>query len=184
MFSADDMERFVLEAWGKRGRGIVERWRFYNDQYFGGALRPIPIVITNTLPFGRILAFCAYSGAGNDFGRRIVLNVPRDHDRLVADNGVLLHEMIHQFLQERGEDASHKEAPWRRELMRLHQALTGKTIWAGHRTSKRVRGRDGSRVSVKLQAPGPESEPSLTQLQIACWPCGHGIDLDRLGASS
>jgi hypothetical protein len=47
--------------------------------------------------------------------------------------------------------------------MRLHPLLTGGTIWAGHRTSKRVKASDGSRSTVKFQALGPEGEPSLTQ---------------------
>ena len=36
-------------------------------------LKPIPLLITHTQPFGRRLAFCSMS---NDKGRTITLNVP------------------------------------------------------------------------------------------------------------
>lgn len=93
------------------------------------ALRPVPLVLTNTLPFGKRLAFCSYNPDSS--GRTITLNVPQNHKVLLADNNTLLHEMVHQFLFERGEYASHDGAPWRREIMRLTKRITGKEIWAG-----------------------------------------------------
>ena len=65
-------------------------------------LKPIPLVITHTQPFGRRLAFCSMS---NDEGRTITLNVPTMFTDLIADSGTLLHEMVHQYLNERGEPA-------------------------------------------------------------------------------
>jgi hypothetical protein len=53
-------------------------------------LKPIPLVITHTQPFGRRLAFCSMS---KDEGRAITLNVPT----MFTD----------QYLNERGEPAGH-----------------------------------------------------------------------------
>src|SRR6266404_435299 len=110
------MRRFAGEAWGELGIAVVERWCEFNAIYFDGALRPVPLVITNTQPFGKLLAFCSYNP--DTGGRTITLNVPKQHSRLLADNGTLLHEMVHQFLFERGEYPSHDGWPWRREIMR------------------------------------------------------------------
>jgi hypothetical protein len=74
-------------------------------------------VITHTQPFGKRLAFCSYSSSTS--GRTITLNVPSQHKSLLADNNTLVHEMVHQFLFERGEDGTHSSAGWRREIMRL-----------------------------------------------------------------
>jgi hypothetical protein len=174
------MRRFATEAWGPLGTATVERWVEFNERFFGGSLRPVPLVVTHTQPFGRRVAFCSYNPGTH--GRTITVNVPKDHQDLLADNGVLLHEMIHQFLFEAGEDASHASEGWRREVMRLSQLIAGKEIWAGRSMTKRVRGADGklSKV-VRVNAPGPNGERSLGQDEIARWPHTVGIRLGRLG---
>src|SRR5262245_13188944 len=98
-FSVEDMRRLAGEAWGQLGIDIVAKWCDFNASYFDGALKPIPIVITNAQPFGKRLAFCSYNPGTS--GRTITLNVPKDHRRLLADYNTLLHEMLHQFLFER-----------------------------------------------------------------------------------
>jgi len=40
-----------------------------------------------------------------DEGRTITLNVPTMFTDLIADSGTLLHEMVHQYLNARGEPA-------------------------------------------------------------------------------
>jgi hypothetical protein len=71
------------------------------------------------------------------------LNVPTRYDCLVADNATLLHEMVHQYLFERGEPAKHDSDGWRREIMRINIMLTGEDIWAGrYKTSRRISGTD------------------------------------------
>jgi hypothetical protein len=89
------------------GRGTADMIRL--------ARHPIPIIITPTLPFGKRLADCwshIHPGRG-----LIRLNMPLTTGHgdysLIADNNTLLHEMVHQCLFERGEDASHKSAGWR-----------------------------------------------------------------------
>ena len=176
------MERFATEAWGPLGAKTVERWVEFNQIYFGGGLRPVPVVITHAQPFGKRLAFCSYAGADRADGT-ITLNVPKDHGLLLADNNTLLHEMIHQLLFERGEPAGHHSEGWRREIMRLTKLITGKEIWAGRSMTKRVKGADGklSKV-VRINEPHADGRASLRQAEIACWPHdGCGIDLGRLG---
>ena len=100
-----------------------------------------------------------------DEGRTITLNVPTMFTDLRADSGTLLQEMVHQYLNERGERAGHDSEGWRREIMRLHELVTGKKIWAGASITKRQDGR-----VVRINAPSPTGKASLTQRQIARWP--------------
>ena len=177
-FTVADMHRFAGEAWGPLGVSIVERWCEFNAAYFDGVLRPVPLVITHTQPFGNRLAFCSYSP--NTAGRTITLNVPKAHRNLLADNNSLLHEMVHQFLFERGEYAAHDGEPWRREIMHLTKQITGREIWAGR--SMTVRQDKGV---IRINAPHPETkEPSLPQDSIARWPRTIGISLGCLGEDS
>jgi hypothetical protein len=175
------MRRFAGEAWGPLGIKVVERWCEYNATYFAGALRPVPLVITNTQPFGKLLAFCSYNP--NTTGRTITLNVPKyKHTgrryELLANNDTLLHEMVHQLLFERGEYAGHDGEPWRREIMRLTKQITGREIWAGRSMTVRQNNR-----IVRINTPHPETkEASLPQAAIARWPHdGLGIALGHLG---
>lgn len=167
-FTLADMHRFALEAWGPLGASVVAKWEEFNARYFAGTLKPVPLVLTNTQPFGKRLAFCSHSETGQ--GRTITLNVPKFHNELLADNNTLLHEMIHQWLNERGEDAAHASDGWRREIMRLHREITGTEIWAGRSKTVRRKDQDGARV-VRINLPHPTTgEASLTQGQIARWP--------------
>jgi hypothetical protein len=139
----------------------------------------VPLVITNTQPFGKRLAFCSYNP--NTTGRTITLNMPGIYKSLVADNCTLLHEMVHQFLFERGEYAAHDGRPWRREIMRLTKQLTGADIWAGPSVVRRI-----DKTPTRFNAPNPETgQPSLPQAVIARWPHdGLGIRLGALGATA
>ena len=175
-FTVEDMRRFAGEAWGPIGVNIVEKWCEFNASYFDNVLRPVPLVITNAQPFGRRLAFCSY-GSSSTSGRTITLNIPKDHKTLLADNNSLLHEMVHQFLRERGEDGAHSSRGWRREIIRPTKQISGKDIWAGPSTTVR---RDGT--VVRINAPHPETgEPSLPQNIIARWPRTIGINFGHLG---
>jgi hypothetical protein len=177
-FSVEDMRRFAGEAWGPLGVNVVKQWCRFNTVYFDNTLRPVPLVITNTQPFGNRLAFCSYNP--NTTGRTITLNVPGNHKQLLADNNTLLHEMVHQFLFEHGEAAGHASAGWRREIMRLNKLITGKEIWAGQ--SKTVRQEiAGVKKVVRINIPNAAGEKSLSQIQIARWPHDGDIHLGKLG---
>lgn len=177
----EEMLRFAAWAWGELGIRVVNKWRDFNERYFDEALRPTPIIITSTLPHGKRLADCI--GAADDLsGRRLIrLNVPKHGQTLVATNGVLLHEMIHQFCFERGLDADHAAQPWRDQIMRLHTQITGSTIWAGRSRTYRHKKADGGGV-YRMNEPGPNGERSLPQADIARWPESVGIDLGPLGS--
>jgi hypothetical protein len=174
------MQRFAFEAWGELGTNAVLRWSEFNDRFFGGALRPIPLVISNTQPFGHLVGFCNDGGDRNT-GRTITLNVPHDHRRLLADNCTLLHEMIHQYLHECGEDAKHKGDGWRREIMRLNKLITGNDIWAGEYTTARVDVGEATKRVKRINKPHPNGQKSLNQMQIARWPHDRDIQLGELG---
>ena len=75
-----------------------------SERFQAPPLKPILLVITHAQPFGRRLAFCSMS---KDEGRTITLNVPTMFTDLRADSGTLLQEMVHQYLNERGEPAGH-----------------------------------------------------------------------------
>jgi hypothetical protein len=176
-FTIADMYQFAGEAWGPLGTATVDRWREFNARYFDGQLRPVPLVITNTQPFGNRIAFCSYNPTTS--GRTITLNVPKAHKWLLADNGALLHEMIHQALFERSRDPAHASEGWRNEIMRLHELITGSQIWAGRSVTKRVAGK-----VVRINKPRNDGAASLTQGAIARWPHSTGIDLGKLGVTS
>jgi hypothetical protein len=175
-FTLADMHYFAAEAWGPLGTATVNKWAEFNRRYFDGRLRPVPLVITHTQPYGRRLAFCSYSP--DNEGRTITLNVPQIYKCLLADNDSLLHEMVHQGLFECGEDAAHASAGWRREIMRLHELVTGCPLWAGRSKVKRIDGK-----VVRINEAAADGTLSLTQGEIARWPRSVGIDLGQLGAT-
>jgi hypothetical protein len=87
--------------------------------------------------------------------------------------------MTHQYLLERGESPKHEDAPWCREIMRLHRAISGKVIWAAPETvAKRVV--NGKRKSVRVQPACPQGAPSLSRDAIGRWPHSVGLDLGPL----
>lgn len=180
-----EMQKFATEAWGPLGSNAVARWKEFNDRFFDGKLKPVPLVITRAQPYGARLAYCSYGLGGGE--RTITLNIPKDHDSLVADNSVLLHEMIHQCLFERGEYPSHDGEPWRKEIMRLHRVLTKKDIWAGRsKTARRKRkeGREMISEVVRINEPHPETgAKSLSQFDISRWPHSCDICLGELGSN-
>jgi hypothetical protein len=177
-FTFAEMLNYATEAFGPLGFNAVKTWSAYNKRFFGNTLRPIPLIITQAQPFGRRAAFCSFSrsSAGKELGRTITLNAPSDHNVLVADRGTLLHEMIHQFLFERGADPTH--TGWRHEIMRLDHMLTGEQIWAGPSRTMRIEGK-----VVRRNMGHEDGRVSLSQGEIARWPhCRPGIELGALGS--
>jgi hypothetical protein len=175
-FSLEDMRRFAVEAWGELGDNVVKQWARFNEIFFEGGLRPIPLVITQTQPFGKNIGKCGQGGTWRQ-GRLIQLNLPLAAGRLVADNCTLLHEVVHQNLQQNMVGSGHQADCWRQEIMRLHNTLTGKEILAGRYATRRIDGK-----VTRFNRPHPETNmPSLTQMQIARWPHDQGIQLGELG---
>jgi len=107
-FAFEDMRRHAAEAFGCLGGEIADAWRKFNTAYFNDALKSIPLVISQTLPFGKR---CSHNLGHYRSGRAITLNLPVCGDHLIGDNGTLLHEMTHQCMFERGEDSAHAGEP-------------------------------------------------------------------------
>src|SRR5262245_14336650 len=100
---------------------------------------------------------------------------------LVADRGVLLHEMIHQYLIERGESPKHEHEPWCREIMQLHRAITRKAIWATPESVGKELGPDGKRKSTRFQKACPETGmESIPRKDLSRWPHSCGLELGPL----
>ena len=176
-YAPGEMRRALVAGWGRLGGRVADYWDEYNRAYFGGRLRPLPIFLTPATPFGRRIGWTCCGGAIT----HIALAAPTRGTVLVADRCTLLHEMVHQHLHEKGEDFKHAGEPWRREIMRLHLALTGREIWAGKSSVGKKITEDGDRVSVRANVPHPETgEASLSQAAIARWPYGARIDLGPL----
>ena len=84
--------------------------------------------------------------------------------------------MVHQLLTEAGEDPYHEAEPWRREITRLHLALTGERLWCAYDQVKKINGH-----SVRVPRPAPEAGMhSIAQKEIATWPRSVGIKLGAL----
>lgn len=161
------MTEHAKEAYGPLGAALCATWAQFNRAYFWNALKPIPLILTQAHPYGRGGGACMTTPAPG--GRAIVLSLSKDGERYVADNGALLHAMIHQWLADMGEDASHAGEPWRREIMRLHLQIAGKKIWAGRSKAMRAPVEEGGGV-YRGNEDGPKGERSITQAEIAAWP--------------
>lgn len=173
-----EMKTFLTIGWGELGKRVAEAWRQYNKTYFGNKLQPLPITIVNTSPHGHWLGLTTGSKRGVHL---IQLTMPAEGPSLVADRGVLLHEMNHQFLVERGENPKHSGQPWCDQIMRLHYQITGKRLWVAPETVGKVKQEDGKRLSVRRQACCPETgEASIGQRDIASWPHSCGVKLGNL----
>lgn len=174
--SFDDMKRFLRLGWGDPAGRIADTWLEFNSRFFGGVLKPVPIILVNTSPYGKRVGCCAYSATESE--TRIELTFPSDGTVLQADRGVLLHEMLHQHLCMQGLKSKHAGKPWCEGIMRLHREITGQEIWAvPQQVGKQRDPRTGARYSVRYQKPSPTTGlPSLTPEEIAMWP--HSVKLD------
>ena len=174
------MRRFLTIGWGTLGEDVAATWLEFNRQHFGGKLHPLPITIVSTSPYGHWLGL-TYGGADHNRTHLIQLTMPRNSSELVADRGVLLHEMVHQHLIERGESPKHEHGPWCREIMRLHLAITGKRIWAAPEVVGKRRGENGERKSIRYQPICPETGmKSIPRGKLSRWPHACGLDLGPL----
>jgi hypothetical protein len=86
--------------------------------------------------------------------------------------GVLLHEMIDQTLNQRGQNQAHAGTPWCEEIMRISRQL-GREISAGKYMVKKI---DGKSRHVNQGPSEPSGARVLKQKEIARWP--HSIGLE------
>lgn len=167
--TAEQMRAFLSSGWGELGERIFGHFNELNDRFFAGSLAPMPICVVPVSPYGHWAGLCCGSTTRRE-AALIYLCVPRDGKTLVADRGVLLHEMLHAHLMARGDDPQHSGQAWRDEIVRL-SAIAGRTVVA--RATKVVK--DANRKSMRVTPEG-----SLTQREIASWPHSIGLKLGRL----
>ena len=172
-FTESNLRDFLRTGWGAAGERVADHFFDLNDRYFAGKIKPVPIVITPTSPHGRWLGLTCGNARQNS-ASLIYLTRPSRGDSLVADRGVLLHEMIHASLMQRGDDPGHDGQPWRDEITRISRACN-RTITAMPTKVKKVKMPDGSRKSKRIVQGG-----SLTQKEIATWPESIGLDFGDL----
>lgn len=182
-----DMKAFLSIGWGELGETVADSWRQLNKAHFKNALEPLPIILVNTSPYGRWLG-CTYCNLKRKRAHLIQLTMPRHrhdaiHYDLVADRGVLLHEMIHQSLTETGRSPKHEHEPWCEEIMRLHFKLTGKHIFAAPETVTKTKDIDpatGKKKSIRVPRRHPETgKPSIDRMSVATWPHSLGVELGQ-----
>jgi hypothetical protein len=162
----EDAELIADRAFGALGRQTIKLWQYYNLEYFNGVLEPTPVLYVPTSPWGAWVG-CFIRD------RNVYLMYPGKKRSWGFVRGVLLHEMVHQFLEQSGKCTAHDGEPWRREIMRLSQVF-GKNIWAGKYTVRKVRGK-----SQRVNLPNPDEDSKaqeLTQGQIARWPDSIGVE--------
>lgn len=150
------------------GAWAYDRFDEYNARYFDGGVPLVPIQWHLTLPHGHATE-----------RQRIQLGLYTQHGKMLEDgvptdyaSHVILHEMIHTYLNSRGENPNHNGKPWSREITRISGLMGFEIIAQPDRVSK-VRDGDGNRRSVRV----PAAEGSLTRKQIAAWP--HSILVDQ-----
>lgn len=176
-----EMKTFLTVGWGPVGARVADLWVAYNRQYFRNALEPLPIILVHTSPYGRWLGV-THCNCAERRAHMIQLTRPASHTALVADRGVLLHEMLHQYLTEQGDSPKHEHQPWCDGIMRLHQQITGERIWACPESIIKERDPDtGKRKSRRVQATDPETgTAALPRGAIATWPHSVGLSLGDL----
>ncbi len=53
--SFTEMRTWLFHDWGNLGSRVAECWLEYNKRYFGGRLKPVPIALVSTSPYGHWL---------------------------------------------------------------------------------------------------------------------------------
>jgi len=132
--------------WGAPGRWAHETFGELNARYFTDAV-PHAGIVWGLTPHGGRLGHC-YRGDGRITLHPALLD-PKSPawgqrrelfgERFARD--VLLHEMIHAFLNARGEVSEHNADPWCREVERLAAALGLESIRAEPVKARRINGR-------------------------------------------
>lgn len=163
----DQMSLFLRAGWGDLGASVFTAWEKFNAEYFRDELKPCVISIAAAAPHGR-LGYCSCEeGRAAD---HICLIAPKYFNVLVPDKNMLVHEMVHAVLAQRGDAPDHAKRPWMAEITRISTVM-GRAI----STDRILRGSNGKRKSVRLLRPANLPLPVASG-----WPRSIGIDLGRL----
>ena len=134
--SWESMRSFMQIGWGSTGQKAYDDYCSFNRKFFSDQLPPAHISFSYTSQFGRWLGQCAYGkerSGGRHTMARITLCRPLGRElpasfrnrqySLCADSAVLLHEMLHLYLFQRGEPAGHSSAGWIDGVLRMSEQL-------------------------------------------------------------
>ena len=169
-----EVRNILHYAFDKHGVAIADSWLDFNERFWEGKLEPVPLFLVAATPYGNWSGLCTHN-------KQRTINIQIKHGLdLQTKRGVLLHEMVHQYLVESGANIRHNGQPWCTEIMRISRDYFGKAIWAGAPKMARVKRRNPKtkemeKVITRINPPGPNGEPSLTQKEIAGWP--HSVSL-------
>jgi hypothetical protein len=165
-----EVRRVAGATYGRSGLHLADLWDAYNRDYFGGKVDPVLICRSRVFAYGRCIGYTSVR-SGEDPWRHIVVKAYSQN--VCADQrAILLHELVHLALFQRGEDPNHGGVPWTTEIMRISELL-GQELWAGRYTVIR----DGKKTRRANKAP-PEELAQLRRLnqdEIARWPHSVGI---------
>jgi hypothetical protein len=176
--SVGTIREVAESAFGLPGGHLVDLWEQYNRLFFGGELQPILITRSRVFAWGRCIGWTRVKTCENDPYRQI--QVKQFHYQVCPEQReVLLHEMVHQCLFERGQNPKHDGQPWCDEIMRISRLL-GRPIWAGKYTVIRE-GKDTRRGNKAAPAELADLR-ALNQKEIAGWPYSIGLRLPECDA--
>ncbi|MEM8610653.1 MAG: hypothetical protein AAGF93_01450 [Cyanobacteria bacterium P01_H01_bin.105] len=154
-----EMQKFLHLGFGKRGIIIANAWQLYNNEFWQGRLKPIPIFLPHATSYGSWIGACVHN-------ENQVLNIQIKHGMDMQNIlNTLLHEMVHQALIESEQNAAHNALPWCQEIMRISQDYFDISFWAAPALPRKVDG-----CSVRLQKESPDGEISISRHAIARWP--------------
>ncbi len=132
----EGMRSFLSLGWGSVGKKAFADYQYFNERFFLGQLPPTHLSFNYTSQYGAWLGQCAFGEVTSHGTRplaRISLCRPRSNAlparfrgyqySLCADSAVLLHEMLHLYLFQRGEPAGHSSSGWIDGVLRMSEQL-------------------------------------------------------------
>jgi hypothetical protein len=158
-FAFRDVYALSRVVFGEAGETLVLLWRQFNGAFFFNSLRPVPLIL---VPGSLLTSSAGQSSFGTD-GTTQYIYLPRGRPP-AALRGALLHEMVHQRLNEAGKNPRHDGEPWCEEIVRISRLL-GRKVAAGRTAA--LTGR-----------------PPLAPEEIAGWPNAIGLRTPRISASA
>lgn len=175
MDTVDDLKRFGAFCWGKWGAWVYDEWREHNGRYFADKLK-VGGIVWGLTPHGRSLGY--YQPGFNVITLHLSLVEPKSespwnlHRNLLGAryaSDVLLHEMVHQHIEQAEIKAAvvgkispdHNNSAWIGEIIRV-ASLLGLEIKAEVVKQRRIRKAD-SKKSYPSWAPR-DGYLSITEL--------------------
>jgi hypothetical protein len=162
-----EMRQMLGWSFGDEGRLIADLWDAFNERHWDGRLVPVPLFFPRVTTYGHWLGLYTCNAANESIHIQLKFQLTTKQK---AD--VLLHEMVHQFLAECGQNPKHNGIPWCNEIMRLTKEIWGVEIHASPSVPRKKDGR-----SVRIQKPSAIGQESISRPQIAAWPCSIGLSV-------